>query len=459
MGDAAPGLAAIRPAGAEDHAGVQALFARHGWPVRSRHGWEWALLHNPAREALGAVAGWVLESQGQIVGFLGNIPQAYRLDGQPVWAATCTSYLVDSAHRTSSVQLMRAFAAQQGVTFVHSGTANAHSAPVYQLYKFKPLVADGLNQTLRWVACDAAFITAGLARKGLGAAAGVLHLVAPLMRAVRHGLQWATPPKPSETAQVDVLSAEQLGEEWDAWANAQAAQPGLWLDRSARTMAWRLGDPDQDDRLVLLALRQASGKLVGMCMLRDVAADAQAVPKAELMDWAVLPGTPRAERAALLLGALAWAAQRGLAVLDAKRHAGQPLAGLSDLNPAYAALPGAANWALVRDARWRIRLSDTAAWHMAGADGDDWFNTHQHPERPGHLAWAATPQASSEAPSCATNSLAVPTAEGSNRSMSTSAPQAASTAATSSISAMLSSNPPSKTSGSAAMGSVGDTAA
>lgn len=418
-------------------------------------------MHNPARTALGAVAGWILECDGQIVGFLGNIAQSYRLDGQPLWAATCTSYLVDPAHRVSSVQLMRAFAAQQGVAFVHTATANAYRGPVYRLYKFKPLVAPGLNQCLRWVASDRALITAGLVRHGLGAAAAWLRWSAPVVRSLRRGLRLATPPAECALARVDVLGAEQLGAEWDAWADTLAAQPGLWLDRSARTLAWRLGDPDQADRMALLALRRASGQLVGMCMVRDLAIAAPAVPKAALMDWAVLPGTPRAERAALLRSALDWVAQRRLAVLDAKRHTGRSLAGLEDLYPCCVRLPGDATWALVRDAQRRDKLADAAAWHMAGADGDDWFSTHQLRERPQRCAWAGAGagQEPIEASSCATRSLAVLTADGSNCSMSTSTPQADSTAATKSINAMLSSSPSSNTIGSAAIGRAGDRAA
>ena len=393
------GRTALRTLRADDHAPVQALFARHGWPVRSRHGWDWALMHNPARAATGAAAGWVLESGRRIVGFLGNLPQAYRLDGQAVSAATCTSYLVDADHRAHSVLLMRAFAAQPGMAFVHSATANPHSAPVYRLFKFSPQADPCANLALRWVASDAALVPLALQRLGVGAGVAAR---APWMKGAAAVVRWArtscaraTPPaaagvpSAADVTQVQAGQWAHWGQDWDHWANSLSARTGLWLDRSAASLAWRLGDPDQADGLALLVLRGASGRLAGMCLVRDLSTSSQSTPKAELMDWVVLPDTPRAERAALLRAALGWATLRGLAVLEAKRYTGLAFSGLADLNPQRVALPPHANWALVRQARARAALATGAsAWGMTGADGDDWFNTHRLEERPDRQAWA-----------------------------------------------------------------------
>lgn len=374
----------LRP---DDHSAVQALFERHGRPVRSRHGWDWALFNNPARVALSAPAGWVLTSAGGVVGFLGNIPTAYWLDGQRIWAATCTSYVVDEPHRTHSVLLMRSFAAQPGVSLVHAATANPHSAPVYRLYRFKPAADSRVDQELEWVANERVRVHHRLEQLGGNALSWLAWPAAPVLSLGR----WLGGPGRvawgNRDLRVEPVRAHRLAEEWDAWAAELGAHPGLTLDRSAHTLAWRIGDPDLAEDLVLLALRGPSRKLLGMCLLRLIARQRGELPAAELMDWAVLPGALRDDTSVLLFHAVHWARLRGAAVLRARRFAGTAADQLGILNPQVNLLSPDANWLLARDAALATRLGQAHTWSMTGLDGDDWFDTHRILERPHRMPW------------------------------------------------------------------------
>ncbi len=428
----------LRAVQAEDHAAVQALFARHGWPLRSREGWDWALINNPARVSVGADAGWVLEHGDQVVGFLGNLPLRYRYNGLPVWGATCTSYLVDEAHRAHSTRLLRAFAAQPGAAFVFSATANPHSAPVYRAFRFVPSPQPRAQQRLRWWASK------GTAAQHLVRHAG-LGLVSPLARwawAVsdhlhqRHDLRAAQALAPG--LHLDRLLATDLSQArsshwsgtWDRWCSTLNNRPGLWQDRSAATMAWRLSDPDLADDLALWALRDGDGRMLGMCLVRRLPAEGRSPPKAEVMDWAVLPAASSACTSLLMLNVRVWARNQGLAVIDAKRFTGEPAEQLENLHPQRQDLPADAVWLLPHHGRGLVELPTAPTWplwNMTGCDSDDAFNTHRRHIRPVPQAWTsptATPaapddQAVSAAASSLTSSAAVSTAEGSKRSMST----------------------------------------
>lgn len=375
----------LRPLQPGDHAGVQALFARHGWPQRSLAGWLWALHDNPTRQHIGADAGWVLEHQDALVGFLGNLPQTYHLDGRTLVGATCTSYLVDDQQRAHSVKLMQAFAAQPQVAFLHSATANRHSAAVYKLFKFKALADPRANFLMRWVASDTAFLYCAMLAKGLASPAlaqPVARLAAPAWRWLRQTKGWSSVPQTPcagstcEVALEQLAPGADLAASWDLWAQAMHSGSGLQLDRSAARLAWRLADPDQAGRLALFALRDEQQRLQGMCLLRALPVHPSQTPRAELIDWAVLPQTPLQACAALMTAAVGWAQQQGLPMLDAKRFTGQAADVLSLLKPAFSTLPGDANWVLTRHPAWTGQPGAGLPWAMTCADGDDWFVVH-----------------------------------------------------------------------------------
>jgi len=408
----------------DDHAGVQALMARQGWPQRSPAGWAWALFDNPARQALGAPAGWVLEHQQQIVGFLGNWPLAYFVQGRLVYGATCTSYLVDERHRAKSVLLLRAFAAQRGVAFVYSATANAHSAPVYRLYKFDPLLDPDAQCSLRWVADDTAWLRSALDRWGWGwAAAAAAPCGAPLLAGVRRLSGWSTVPAPQpgvvvrqvaqqlvqQVVQQVVRPGNQRGVQqgaqqgvppsdlaahgsteagrWQHWWDALARADGLWLDRSQSAVAWRLADPELGEDQALWQLSDApDGVMLGLCHARAVAHQPHAAPKAELLDWAVLPSTPPAACAALLQAVVQWAAARGLAMVEAKRYTGSAAASLRCLRPQARPLPPDGNWSRVLSSAALAPCATLSPWGMTAADSDSSYALYAAPGVPAAAA-------------------------------------------------------------------------
>lgn len=386
----------LLPLQAQDHAQVQTLFARQGWSQRSQAGWQWALFDSPQRPTPDTPAGWVLKGPEGIVGFLGNLPHRLWQDGRPLPAATCTALLVDAAWRGQGAALMRAFSAQGGVQLLFSATANAFSAPLYSLFRFQPGADAGMNQALRWVADGRAF--AGHALRHLlqgrgwiaspaaatpapGRARGLLR---PLLSSALGMVGWPTVPTaaPARAARVSRWQpgapgeADRWRERWQAWwARMLAAHPGLLADRQLDTVAWRLADPDLTDSLALWLLQDAKGELQGLALARAVAPAAPAVPRAELLDWCLLPDTPVPDQAALLGAVGQWATQRGLPFVEARRYTGLALQQLAGLRGRAVPLPAGANW--MRPSPDGDTAPGLARWSMSCVDSDDWFCSHR----------------------------------------------------------------------------------
>jgi hypothetical protein len=178
----------------------------------------------------------------------------------------------------------------------------------------------------------------------------------------------------------------------DFWLRMTAAHAGLLADRRPASVAWRLSDPDADDRVAAWLLHDHHGRMLGLALARAVAAAPPAAPRAELMDWCVLPDAPANAQALLLATVGEWAAERGLPFLEAKRFTGLAARQLAALGGRTVALPGDANWWLARPGAGE---ADPAGWSMTGIDGDDWFSSPWRgsvatPAAPGTPATPAT---------------------------------------------------------------------
>lgn len=382
---------------ADDHASVQALFARQGWPLRSRAGWDWALIDAPGRQATGAPPGWVLEAGDTVVGFLGNLPQRAWQGGLPRHIATCSALLVDVDWRGQGAALLRAFSTQAAMPLLYSATANPFSAPLYRLFRYLPQQAAGLDLARRWVADGGAFVDQALQhqagrvglvwRRRLMPQRGVSRWLRPVLACAgwppaptvsrdsvhRCRVQRWQPPARGAPAGAE---AEAVAVAWPAWwSRLCASVPDLLTDRQPATVAWRLADPDLAEPPAVWLLHDPADAMLGLAMARAVVPGAPAAPRAELMDWCVLPGTPAAAQAMLLAAVADWAAERGLPFVEAKRFSGAAGAQLAALGGRTVALPAEANWYLLRPDAAAV---DPSCWGMTGIDSDDWFCSHRH---------------------------------------------------------------------------------
>ncbi len=118
------------------------------WEERLRHWWD----ENPAFTS-DSPRGWaIFEEEGAhangIVGFLGNIPGRFQMEGRPVPAFNATTWRVLPEYRNQSLALLfrQIAAGKDGVVF--NTTPNAAVCKVLEAMRFRPLRALPQRQSL-----------------------------------------------------------------------------------------------------------------------------------------------------------------------------------------------------------------------------------------------------------------------------------------------------------------------
>lgn len=160
----------LREARFQDHAQIAALVSRFGLHIESYPEWTHLWANNPAYRGLQDKfpIGWVLESsEGTIVGFLGNIPMEYELEGRKLLAATTRAWVVDTPYRTYSLLLLGTYFEQANVDLFLSTTVNSQSAEAYSTCKGVPVPLGAWDRTLFWITHYQGFIESYLHKLGV----------------------------------------------------------------------------------------------------------------------------------------------------------------------------------------------------------------------------------------------------------------------------------------------------
>ena len=368
------------------------MLSQAGWPVRSQEGWDWAFEHNPDRKALehrlgqAVASGWVLENDEGIQGYLGNLPQSFSLGGSTLFGATCTSLFVSESCRAHSVKLMRTFFTQPGAQMVYTTTANANSAPLYQLYKAQAVADPRVMQTLLWVASDKALLEHALERKGLSALRSGAIVLAPAFRQLRQWTQRATPPRNQFAGQVRRLTAADIGVAFDELWQSLRGQPGLWLNRDRNMVRWRCGDPDKLEDIVLFAAFQNEALLGYVIAAADRVAHG-CLPRAFVLDFVTAPGASEHVAPALVGRLCEWAAAEHLPWVEAPRFGGMLGAQLAACRPHVRQLQTITHHMRVLDKTLPAQTLHDPAWPCSGMDGDAWFGHTDRVVKSARVAW------------------------------------------------------------------------
>ncbi|MGH7020902.1 MAG: N-acetyltransferase [Brevundimonas sp.] len=282
-----------------DVADVNRLHRDVWWPERSPEGWRW-LEDNPARRALNAPSGWVIEGDdGRPGAFLGNFIQRFWSGERALYGATGFSVIVPPSHKGRSRELMGTFVQQPGCFARYTLNANARSSPLYKRFGMQAWPAQTHALKLSWVINPAACLYS----RGLRA------LVAREPRAARwlgeQLMPWRRARRPIEASPLpdEVSMAHDLSD--------TSAYAGFWAalhaqgrpvgDRSPAMLRWRLSDPDLTTRPLHL-VRRHGGEITGHALALLGKGNSIEPPTLEILDLEALDR----DRAAIpaLVGAL-----------------------------------------------------------------------------------------------------------------------------------------------------------
>jgi hypothetical protein len=336
--------------------GVSALHRWAWWPDRDRAGWAW-LAQAPAMT--GRPLGWVCESDGEIVGFMGNFVQT-RHHGESEAAAVCGhTFLVHPKAMGKARMLMRRILDQGEVAATYTFNANSRSAGFFKHFGFETWPGTNAGAKLVWPAAPLTLAAERLLRAWSQARAHA---------GAQGGREWLAPPRmltgrARGGAGVVVLDpASDIDARFDAlWAQLKASGAS-WMRRDAAALRWRTSDPMLTRPPILLGF-QADGVLAGYLLAILAKPTEIEAPSLEIID---LVAAPEAE--AVALPALVSALVRSARPLGAARVR------LGLVTPRVEAL--------LRSTRPLRRETDHSHCHVRFTGG---------PDDLAHADWRATP--------------------------------------------------------------------
>jgi hypothetical protein len=145
--------AKLREVTFSDFDGVARLKARSGIVADSPENWNRLWRANPALDA-GLVKrplGWVLDADGEIVGYLGNISLQCRFGDKTLNAVATHGFCADPPYRAVSFSLASAFYRQKSVDFFVSSSAIEVSGKMALAFKCAAVPQPDYDTVLLWV--------------------------------------------------------------------------------------------------------------------------------------------------------------------------------------------------------------------------------------------------------------------------------------------------------------------
>jgi len=250
-----------------------------------RHHWRRFWIDNPAlaTDRPSPAKGWLLEDDGRMVGFFGNIPLLYYYGERPVIVADASQWGVEKDYRDQTPRLADSYFNQNIADLLLVTTGIKPTGRIFDRYGGVSVPQPDYDCVLYWVLDSYGFLKAGLTRKGLGygTAIATATVAAPLLSTVSfftghliHGT--------SDT--IDIISTDQIDDTFDTlWTRKRNEAVRLLACRSAECLRWHFGTDSQAARTRILTSRNA-GILQGYAILQREDAPAIGLSRMKVID-------------------------------------------------------------------------------------------------------------------------------------------------------------------------------
>jgi hypothetical protein len=190
--------------------------------------------------------GWVLESGGNVVGFMGNVPFVYHFMGKPLVAAVPTSWIVDQPFRGYAALFADYFLNQETAELCLGTTANAEASQVMSTFGASRVPVGQWDRIGIWITDYAGFTSAWMTRRGIPRTVGRAVTLPILMSDLVRRIAAAAGRDDNE-----VTSLMEFDERFDVfWEQLKQENPGvLLLDRSSRALEWHFRSAIDESQL------------------------------------------------------------------------------------------------------------------------------------------------------------------------------------------------------------------
>jgi hypothetical protein len=368
----AHGSVSLRPAEFSDFERVTQLGRRLGQGADSEENWRRLWVDNPAVQSGRAAGriGWVLESDGAVVGFFGTIPLLCEFEGSTLVAAATCRFAVDPEFRSSSHLLVSSFLRQKDVDLFLNTTATPAAGKMMVVLKATPVPQKDYGTVLFWVLDSRRFMGAVLrklnARPGLAA---VGSFAGSFALSGESRLRGRFPRTVNAGYKVSECGLDELPVDFDEFCDEQIRKSTrLFGKRNSAILRWHFAPPGSKKVCRVLICRE-EGQIAGYAVTRQELDTEIGLQRSSVADLLVENDDPKVVQT-LIAAAHASAMQSGSHVLEVLGFPGSIRQAILEWKPYSRQYPSCPYFYKARDRALHERLSNVDLWYACPFDGD-----------------------------------------------------------------------------------------
>jgi len=381
--------AKIREARFSDFDAVARLKQRGDLNPDSYENWQRLWQRNPAllRHEIERPIGWVLEADGAIVGYLGNISLNYRHGDKTLTAVTAHGLVVDPPYRALGLTLVAAYFRQKSVDLFISTTAIEAVGKIALAFKSSPLPQPDYETVLFWILRPYGFARALMHKLKVGHALSLIGavLTSLVLRADKI-LRRRRPRHTSSSLTIQEIGIHEIGHDFEAlWAGKQEEGLRLLADRTPATLRWHFEIPgDRGSANVLCCYKNY--ELVGYTVLRNDMNSESGLRTSTIADLIAKNDAPDVVQT-LLTAAYNQAQKTGSHTFELLGFPPRIRQAALAWNPFRRKYPACPFFYKAANPELHKTLSDATAWYASPYDGDATlirpsYTTSSAPENP-----------------------------------------------------------------------------
>lgn len=364
-----PGLREVTLA---DFQAVSHLKQRHGIVADALENWERLWYRNPAltRMRFRPKIGWVLEANGEIVGYLGNICLPYWYGDTPLFAASASGLVVEPSYRIFTIQLIEVFFRQTGFNLYIATSAIESVTRIARSFGSEPLPQRGSDTVHFWILREHAFARAMARKMQLSKPVSRLgEMLVSLALTTDGVLRGRRPRGFSKGLLLREKSIDEISEELEAlWLQKLREQNRLFAERSYPLLRWHFDAPGFRGTVRVVCCYRA-GELVGYAIVRTNFSYENGLQRSILADILAKRDDPEVLRA-LLVGSCDHAERIGAGILEVGCVPLQVQQLCIDSKAYVRTLPACPFNYKANDPELHRALNSSTAWYASAYDGD-----------------------------------------------------------------------------------------
>lgn len=358
----------IREASFDDYRQVRALESRYGLESKEFEAWMHLWSNNPALANTNRSwpIGWTLHTEGHIVGYVGNIPLMYEMDGEQLIAAATRAWVVDRKFRSYSVLLLQRYFSQPNVDVYIGTSANALSSPILGMFNSVPVPRGLWNESLFWVTNPPGFISSWLKIKGLPQFQPLRHALSAGFRLTR----FISKHSPRNSSRTNLSFSDCFDERFDTfWHELRKQKSHLLLAvRTREVLDWHFKYSLLNNGVWILIATSGTNIIAYSIFCRQDNLGL-GLTRMRLIDFQALDGNT-----ALLVPMLSCAIERChkecIHMLEYIGHTSELAELISPLRPYKRKLPSWLYYYKPGNDVLAAKLANSAVWSASGFDGD-----------------------------------------------------------------------------------------